>query len=44
VTRELQGTDEGMTDANHPIDKVRALQRALYFEGASFLVPPLARA
>jgi len=30
VTRELQGTGEGMAAANHPIDKVRALQRALY--------------
>ena len=28
--RELQGTGEGMAEANHPIDKVRALQRALY--------------
>src|SRR5947208_14043117 len=28
--RELQGTGEGMASANHPIDKVRALQRALY--------------
>src|ERR1700688_3540609 len=28
--RGLQGTDEGMASANHPIDKVRALQRALY--------------
>jgi RNA-directed DNA polymerase len=28
--RELQGTGEGMAPANHPIDKVRALQRALY--------------
>ncbi len=26
----MQGTDEGMAPANHPIDKVRALQRALY--------------
>ena len=30
VTRALQGTGEGMASANHPIDKVRALQRALY--------------
>jgi len=30
VTRVLQGTGEGMATANHPIDKVRALQRALY--------------
>jgi len=30
VTRELQGTDEGMAQANSPTDKVRALQRALY--------------
>jgi RNA-directed DNA polymerase len=30
VTRALQGTGEGMATANHPIDKVRALQRALY--------------
>src|SRR6266852_7111958 len=30
VTRELQGTGEGMATANYPIDKVRALQRALY--------------
>src|SRR5439155_10356959 len=28
--RELQGTGEGMAEANHPIEKVRALQRALY--------------
>jgi hypothetical protein len=28
--RELQGTGEGMAEANYPIDKVRALQRALY--------------
>src|SRR5437667_12398483 len=28
--RELQGTGEGMAEANHPIDKVRALQRPLY--------------
>src|SRR5216684_1282029 len=28
--RELQGTGKGMATANHPIDKVRALQRALY--------------
>src|SRR5437660_11877645 len=28
--RGLQGTGEGMASANHPIDKVRALQRALY--------------
>jgi RNA-directed DNA polymerase len=28
--RELQGTGKGMAEANHPIDKVRALQRALY--------------
>src|SRR5439155_1931110 len=28
--RELQGTGEGMAEDNHPIDKVRALQRALY--------------
>src|SRR5215468_680362 len=28
--RELRGTGEGMASANHPIDKVRALQRALY--------------
>ena len=28
--RDLQGTDEGMAKANHPGDKVRALQRALY--------------
>src|SRR5216684_5242365 len=28
--RELQGTGKGMASANHPIDKVRALQRALY--------------
>jgi len=26
----LRGTGEGMASANHPIDKVRALQRALY--------------
>jgi len=30
VTRVLQGTGEGMVKANPPIDKVRALQRALY--------------
>jgi hypothetical protein len=30
VTRELQGTGEGMASANYPIDKVRALQNALY--------------
>jgi RNA-directed DNA polymerase len=30
VTRELQGTGKGMAKANSPIDKVRALQRALY--------------
>jgi len=30
VTRELQGTGEGMAQANSPIDKVRALQRVLY--------------
>jgi group II intron reverse transcriptase/maturase len=30
VARELQGTDEGMAKANYPVDKVRALQRALY--------------
>jgi len=30
VTRKLQGTGEGMASANHPVDKVRALQRALY--------------
>ncbi len=30
MTRTLQGTGEGMASANHPIDKVRALQRALY--------------
>ena len=30
MTRELQGTGEGMAEANHPIEKVRALQRALY--------------
>jgi RNA-directed DNA polymerase len=30
VTRELQGTGEGMAKANTPNDKVRALQRALY--------------
>src|SRR5713101_4627209 len=28
--RELRGTGEGMTRVNSPIDKVRALQRALY--------------
>jgi len=28
--RVLQGTGEGMAKANPPIDKVRALQRALY--------------
>jgi len=28
--RELQGTGKGMAEANHPVDKVRALQRALY--------------
>src|SRR5579859_2312338 len=28
--RELRGTGEGMTQVNSPIDKVRALQRALY--------------
>ena len=28
--RGLQGTGKGMASANHPIDKVRALQRALY--------------
>jgi RNA-directed DNA polymerase len=28
--RELQGTGKGMAKANHPVDKVRALQRALY--------------
>lgn len=28
--RELQEAGEGMAQANHPIDKVRALQRALY--------------
>ncbi len=30
MRRELQGTGKGMASANHPIDKVRALQRALY--------------
>ena len=30
MTRELRETGEGMATANHPIDKVRALQRALY--------------
>lgn len=30
MTRTLQGTGEGMTKVNSPIDKVRALQRALY--------------
>ena len=30
MTRALQGAGEGMAKANHPIDKVRALQRALY--------------
>jgi len=30
VTRVLQGTGEGMAKANSPIDKVHALQRALY--------------
>ncbi len=30
MTRELQGTGEGMASANYPIDKVRALQNALY--------------
>ncbi len=30
MTRELQGTGEGMTKVNSPADKVRALQRALY--------------
>ena len=28
--RKLRGTGEGMAEANHPVDKVRALQRALY--------------
>ena len=28
--RGLQGTGEGMASANHPIDKVRAIQRPLY--------------
>ncbi len=30
MTRVLQGTGEGMAEANSPLDKVRALQRALY--------------
>ncbi len=30
MTRELQGTGEGMAEANYPTDKVRALQRTLY--------------
>lgn len=30
VTRALQGAGQGMAMANHPGDKVRALQRALY--------------
>lgn len=30
MTRVLQGTGEGMAEANFPVDKVRALQRALY--------------
>jgi len=30
VTRALQGVGEGMAKANNPVDKVRALQRALY--------------
>lgn len=30
MTRVLQGTGEGMAAANFPVDKVRALQRALY--------------
>lgn len=30
MTRELQETGQGMAEANYPIDKVRALQRALY--------------
>jgi group II intron reverse transcriptase/maturase len=30
VARALQGTGKGMTPVNPPIDKVRALQRALY--------------
>ncbi len=30
MTRALQGAGEGMARANHPVDKVRALQRALY--------------
>ncbi len=28
--RELQGTGKGMATANHPVEEVRALQRALY--------------
>ncbi|MGH2520429.1 MAG: group II intron reverse transcriptase/maturase, partial [Chloroflexota bacterium] len=30
MTRALQGAGEGMATANHPGDKIRALQRALY--------------
>lgn len=30
MTRELQGTGQGMAEANSPRENVRALQRALY--------------